>query len=134
MLHKLVLATVTTATLIGCSGGSPGSQRAAESYLNGELKTWMTGQRSEATTMNARVRSVDPPIDYDILSVVTDQPDPLAFTSQSSLTDDYTAWPAFRANVKLFFTSEAGTEMNRTVTYRLTWNPNESRWFLEERF
>lgn len=117
----------------GCSAPE-GSEAAARAHLDGEFHKWMSDQESEVATMNYRLHSLQTPIDYEIRRVVADKPDPLAYDTSGDLAEDWDSWPAYRFHVVIEWISKAETPLEKVTTYTLTWNPNEKKWYVSERF
>lgn len=133
-----VLFSLCLIPLPGCGAGpgSPqaGSQAAAQDHFDSEFQKWIAGQESEATTMNFRIKALQAPISYDIRSITSDEPDPLAFDRSLELPENWKEWPAYKFNVAIEWKSEAGTPLEKVTTYRLTWNSYEQKWYVNERF
>ena len=83
MIHSLALLCLSL--LSGCGAGPAGSQAAAQAHFDSEFQKWIAGQESEVTTMDSRIKSLQAPISYDIRSITTDEPDPLAFDRASEV-------------------------------------------------
>jgi len=119
----------------GCNpaSGHQGSEQQATAYLESELKKWLVGQESEAKAfMGTRIST---PFAYDIRAILPDKPDILARPSGSKLPEDWRSWPAFRFNVALELKSQAGTSLEeQIVTYTLTWNPKEEKWYVQQHY
>ena len=94
----------------------------------------MAGEKSEVSTRSSRRKQLKPPISYDIRSLVKFTPDVLARESSAKLPDDWEKWPAFKANVATEWKSEEGSPMTDIITYRMTWNTAEKRWYVTEYF
>ena len=133
-LMILSLALLCLSLICGCGTGPVGSQAAAQAYFDSEFQKWIAGQESEVTTMDSRIKSLQAPISYDIRSITTDEPDPLAFDRSSKLPENWREWPAYKFNVATEWKSEAGSPMEKVTTYRLTWNSHEQKWYVAERF
>lgn len=119
----------------GCSGtNTPGSEGDARKHFSKEFEKWMADQDNEVSTMRFRTEKLLLPISYDIRSVVPDEPDPFATQAKEDGSPDWKTWPAFRFNVAIEWKSQASTPLNKITTYTLTWNPNEKRWYVAERF
>lgn len=129
----LVLAALTLTLVSGCGGQTVGTQQAAESHFDREFQKWMAGKESEASTMTYH-SGLQPPIGYDIRSITSDDPDPLAYDRTTELPDNWREWPAYKFNVVIEWNSEAGTPLEKVTTYRLTWNSHEQKWYVNERF
>lgn len=127
----MLLCAAMLSGLSGCS--SAGSEQAAREHYHREFRKWIAGKENEASTFRYRV-SHGLPISYDLRSVTADDPDPLAKKSGSKLPENWRDWPAYRFNVVLEGKSEAGTPLEIVVTYRLTWNAAEQKWYIEERW
>ena len=133
-LMILSLALLCLSLICGCGTGPVGSQAAAQAYFDSEFQKWIAGQESEVTTMDSRIKSLQAPISYDIRSITSDEPDPLAFDRSSKLPENWREWPAYKFNVATEWKSEAGSPMEKVTTYRLTWNSHEQKWYVAERF
>ena len=133
-LMILSLALLCLSLISGCGTGPVGSQAAAHAHFDSEFQKWIAGQESEVTTMDSRIKSLQAPISYDIRSITTDEPDPLAFDRASELPENWKDWPAYKFNVVIEWKSEAGTPLEKVTTYRLTWNSHEQKWYVAERF
>ncbi len=130
----LIPLALFSLVLSGCSAGSAGSEQAAKSHFQSEFNKWIAGESSEVTTMNYRINDLVAPIGYDIRSIVTDDPDPLAFGSSGDLPEDWRNWPAYKFNVAIEWKSKAGTPLEKVTTYSLTWNSDEKKWYVNERY
>lgn len=133
-LMILTFSLICLSLFSGCGTGPAGSQAAAQSYFDSECQKWIAGQESKVTTMDSRIKSLQAPISYDIRSITTDEPDPLAFDRSSELPENWKDWPAYKLNVAIEWKSEAGTPLEKVTTYRLTWNSHEQKWYVAERF
>ena len=133
-LMILSLALLCLSLISGCGTGPVGSQAAAQAHFDSEFQKWIAGQESEVTTMDSRIKSLQAPISYDIRSITSDEPDPLAFDRSSKLPENWREWPAYKFNVATEWKSEAGSPMEKVTTYRLTWNSHEQKWYVAERF
>ncbi|MEZ5941153.1 MAG: hypothetical protein R3C18_07165 [Planctomycetaceae bacterium] len=135
-MHRPTVLTILSCFLCllsSCDMGSAGSQTAAEAHFDKEFRKWMSDQESEVMTLTPN-SGLQTPIGYDIRSITEDKPDPLAFDSSDELPADWNEWPAYRFNVTIEWKSEAGPPLEKVVTYRLTWNTTEKKWYLHERF
>lgn len=132
-LMILSLATLVLSLLSGCGNGPAGSEQAAQSYFDSEFQKWIAGKDSEVSTMAYRL-GLQPPIGYDIRSITGDDPDPLAFDHSYELPENWREWPSYKLNVAIEWKSEAGSPLTRVTTYRLTWNSQEAKWYVAERF
>lgn len=117
----------------GCGLGPAGYQAAAESHFNSEFGKWIAGKESEVSTMTYH-SGLQPPIGYDIRSITSDDPDPLAYDRSYELPENWREWPAYKFNVATEWKSEAGSPMEKVTTYRLTWNSQEKKWYVNQRF
>lgn len=131
--HRLLLLVLLPIILTGCGSGSTGSEQAAKTHFQNEFQKWIGGKASEVTTMDYRL-GLQPPIGYDIRSITTDDPDPLAFDSSGDLPKNWREWPAYKFNVAIEWKSQEGSPMEKVTTYRLTWNSHEKKWYVNERF
>lgn len=128
-----LLALLCLSLIPGCGSGPDGSQAAAQSHFDSEFQKWISGKQSEVTTMNYHA-GLQPPIGYDIRSITSDDPDPLAYDRSNELPENWREWPAYKFNVAIEWKSEAGSPMENVTTYRLTWNSHETKWYVNERF
>jgi hypothetical protein len=94
----------------------------------------MAGEKNSVSTMKSRINLHQEPISYEIRSVVPDEPDFLAYDKSRELPKDWRSWPAFKLNVAIEWKSQAGTPLTNVTTYTLTWNADEQRWYVMERF
>lgn len=124
------------AALCGCSIGqnNGGSESAARNHFGTEFKKWISGEQNEVSTMEARTRLYKEPISFDIRSIVKDEPDFLATKDTANLPTDWKSWPAYKLNVAIEWKSKAGTPITSVTTYKMTWNAEEKRWYINERF
>ena len=128
-----VLFSLCLIPLPGCGTGTAGSQQAAQSHCDAEFQKWMSGKRSEVTTMGYHSEML-PPIGYDIRSITSDDPDPLAYDKTYELPANWREWPTYKFNVAIEWKSQAGSPMVKVTTYRFTWNTHEQKWYVNERF
>lgn len=128
--QRLLVLIVAT---LGC-GGPEGSEQAAKNHFDREFSKWISGSDNEVSTMNSRVGDFKDPISYDIRSISTDRPDPLAISRASDLPENWRDWPAYRFNVAIEWESQAETPLEKVTTYTLTWNAQEKKWYVNERF
>lgn len=131
LLPLLLLCTLLAA---GCGEAPEGSQESARQHFDREFQKWIAGEENEVTTMKSRLGSLAPPISYDIRSVVSDSPDPLAVDDVTRLPEDWETWPAYKMNVAIEWKSEADTPLEKVTTYTLTWNALDKQWHVAERF
>lgn len=135
MTQTRKLGLLLVVGMLGCSAGDkPGSEAAARKYFDGEFQKWIAGQENTITTMDFRTRALQTPLTYDVRSVATDKPDPLAFDKAGDLPNDWKLWPVYKFNVAIEWKSEAGTPLTKVTTYTLTWNSHEQKWYVQERF
>lgn len=137
MLTGRFLCLLGLVGLVGCAksdGVEEGSEEAARAHLAAEFDQWIAGQDSEAETMSFRSRGLLAPLAYEFRSVVADKPDPLASDRKDDLPEDWRSWPAYRFSVYIEWKSQAGTPLEKATTYTLTWNANEKKWYVKERF
>lgn len=128
-----VLAAILSVTS-GCSmPAAPGSEAAARQYFAREFEKWMAGQPTDVSTMEFRIRGLQKPISYDLRSIVPDKPDPMAFDLSRGIPENTDSWPAWRLNTVIEWKSEAGTPVQKVSAYTLTWNPDEQKWYVNER-
>ncbi len=75
--HAHPFITVLILCLLGgCSIGTKGPNKAsAQAKVEEEMDKWMAGQKSETTTLEARINVLEPPISYKVRSVVPTEPD-----------------------------------------------------------
>ncbi len=127
-----VLSLAVTVVL-GCSAVVPeGSEASARNHFNQEFQEWIAGRESDVTTQEFRIGALLAPVSYEVRSITTESPDPLAFSED--LPEGWEQWPAYRFNVAIEWKSKAGTPIEKLTTYRLTWNSHEKKWFVSERF
>ena len=117
----------------GCSANSEGTEAAARKYFDAEFTKWMAGEKNAVSTMQSRVRLLKEPISYDVRSIVSGDPDVLAFQNTAQLPEDWKTWPAYKLNVAIEWKSQAGTPLTDITSYTLTWNTTEKRWYTTER-
>ncbi|WLD14682.1 hypothetical protein [Planctellipticum variicoloris] len=120
--------------MIGCSAHTVGTEAAARKFFDVEFQKWMAGEKNSVSTMVSRISMHQEPISYEIRSVVPDEPDFLAYDKAHELPKDWRTWPAFKLNVAIEWKSQAGTPLTNVTTYTLTWNADEKRWYVMERF
>jgi len=132
-LTRSVVLPIMLTMLHGCGIGSAGSEQAAKAHFHSEFQKWIAGDDSEVTTMAYRI-GLQPPISYDIRSIINDDPDSLAYDRSIDLPDNWREWPAYKFNVAIEWKSQAGTPLEKVTTYRLTWNSHEQKWYVNERF
>lgn len=135
-MQRLTIYSLTLLCLSlisGCGSGPAGSQEAAESHFDNEFQKWIAGKDSEVGTM-AYHSGLQSPIGFDIRSITSDDPDPLAYDRSYDLPKNWREWPAYKFNVATEWKSEAGSPMVKVTTYRLTWNSHEQKWYVNERF
>jgi hypothetical protein len=114
---------------VGCDAVKPeGTKEIAQAIIEQELAKWMSGQKSELVSSHS-LRRNEPPISYEIRSMVPAAPDVFAQTVQKDMPRDWKTWPAFQANAVLHWNSKAGTPMQTVERFKLTWNPYEKKWF-----
>ena len=72
---------------------------------------------------------LDPPIGYEIRSVVPDKPKFGAWVEETDVqtVTDWDSWPAYKFNVYIEWRSKADTPLEKVTIYTLTWNPHEKR-------
>ncbi len=115
----------------GPAGGSEGSESAARTHLEAELKKWIGGGETDAATLDGKLGG-SLPISYTIKSIVPGEPDPLALFDDAPPPEDWRTYPAYRANVVVEFKSQAGTPLEKVATYTLTWNKAKKKWHITE--
>jgi hypothetical protein len=131
-LIALLLLSVPAASGCGAVGGAEGSEESARKFMTGEFDKWIAGRENEVVTLGEMGAS---PIGYEFRSVVPDEPGSTPFDDVKNLTiEDWDSWPAYRFNVAIEFESRAGTPLDKVATYTATWNPNERKWHVQERF
>ena len=128
------LCVLVVVCLFGCTANTAGSEADARSHFDSEFKKWIAGQKNSVSTMSSRTKGLKEPISYEIRSIVSDQPDFLAFKDTEKLPKDWKSWPAFKANVAIEWKSQAGTPLTDITTYTMTWNASEKLWYITERF
>ncbi len=125
----IALCLLIMLNLIGCDAVKPeASKEVAQALVELELAKWMSGQESEIVSSHS-LRRNEPPISYEIRSMVPAEPDVFAQTVEKELPSDWKSWPAFQANAVLHWNSQAGTPMQTVERFKLTWNPYEKKWF-----
>ncbi len=135
LLRSILVSSLAFCLLTGCSlQNKPDSEEAAKSFLDSEFKTWMGGSKSSAVLASSPIGFKAPPVGYSIKSMFPDRPHLMAFSSDRGQPKDWQTWTAYKVNVAIEFKSQAGSPLEKIATYTLTWNPHESRWFLNERF
>lgn len=119
-------------SMLGCSANTVGTESAARKYFDAEFQKWIAGETSAVATKRSQRMMLDPPISYDLRSIVPSEPDVLACQDTGNLPKDWKDWPAFKLNVAIEWKSEAGTPLTKVMSYTLTWNTDEQRWYVTE--
>lgn len=120
--------------LAGCSGGALGTEAEARKFYDAEFKKWIAGQENLVATMESKIANKADPVSYTVRSVVPDEPDFQAQDRAKEKPKDWRACPVYRFNVAIEWNSKAGTPLTKITTYTLTWNPEEKKWYITERF
>ena len=132
-----LLASVLAATAVllsGCGNVDESPENAAKESVIREMEKWTSGKESKATTMDARIGLLKPPISYRIRTVVPTDPfvptDVLVKHPKAAKE----AKTAFRVVVDVDFRSEADTELKKVVEYNVTWVGQINDWTIHEEF
>lgn len=120
------------AVLAGCGQNPPGSESDARKHFSAEMMKWMAGQENQVKTLSSMGKV--PPVRYDIRSVLPDEPDVFAHAEGKDISPNYKTFPAYHFNVAIEQKSEKGTPLETLVTYTVTFNTDEQRWYARERF
>jgi len=125
------LLLLSIAAFAGCSESPPGSEADARKHLAAEMTKWMSNQPSQLKTIDG-IGKVSP-VSYDIRTVLPDEPDLFAHAEGKDISPNYKSYPAYRFNVAIEQKSEKGTPLETLVTYAVTYNSDEKRWYARER-
>jgi hypothetical protein len=97
-----------------------------------ELNKWISGAKSEATTLDARLRLARP-VAFEIKNVLPGKAAVLASLQEAETpSKEFEAYPTYRANVGLEFESQAGTPLTKIATFTLTWSTKRKVWYIRE--
>ncbi len=129
-----VIAVLTLCLLGGCSTGINGPNKAsAQARVEAEMDKWMAGQKSETTTLEARIHVLEPPISYKVRSVIPTEPDIPIEVLADNRGMKQKGIPAFQVVVDIDFRSQAKTEITKVVRYNLTWVDEIGDWTIKEK-
>ena len=128
-----LICLLILAALQGCGSTGP-TENSARTRIEAELKKWVAGKDSEASTFEARSNLHSFPISYSIRTVVPAEPKlPLDVMAKypDAIGKDV---PAFRIVVDVDFKSQAGTPLTKVVEYNVTWVNEMNDWAIGEKF
>ena len=132
MAYTCVVCLLVLGTL-GCQMESAGSENAARAFVDAEFTKWMSGSKNKVKDYTFSMHSLAPPIGYDVQSIVPDAPDYFAHDNIENRHRKGEEWPAYIFNVTIKFKSQAGTVLEKVVSYNVTWNVKEKKWFVREK-
>lgn len=132
-----ISAVVFLMVSTGCTDLPSGPDKAtAQKALEAELDKWMRGQESKAKTFTWSLKRYEPPLSYQIRSVIPCKPrissadwGKLSKEPLKSSIDDR---PAFKIVVNLDFRSKANTSISEVGEYTIVWVDEWNEWSIDE--
>jgi len=132
---QFILAIILLVLSTGCTNQPSGPNKdTAQKALEAELDKWMTGQESKAKTFTWRLKGYEPPLSYNIRSVMPCKPkialhDETLHEVFAKHSDDR---PAFKVVVDLDFRSQGNTAISEVGEYTVTWVKEWNEWSIDE--